>query len=60
MTYRVEAWTVFNRKNYGGGWTEEDVKEITRGYKANPVYSSGTTTAYTRKNSRKIFFVKAE
>jgi len=37
--------------NYGGGHTEQDVKEITRGYTFNGLF-------YERKGSRYIFIVE--
>lgn len=39
--------------NYGKGYTIEDVKEITKGYKFNGMF-------YNRKGSKYMFFVKAE
>lgn len=39
--------------NYGGGYTEEDVKDITRGYKNNGLY-------YERIGSKYFFMVNAE
>lgn len=36
--------------NYGGGYSEEDVKSITRGYKFNGVF-------YDRKGSRWFYVV---
>lgn len=39
--------------NYGGGYTEEDVKLITKGYTYNGLF-------YERKNSNYIFIVEGE
>lgn len=39
--------------NYGGGYTEEDVKDITRGYKYNGLF-------YERIGSRYFFMVNDE
>ena len=40
-------------KNYGGGWTEEDVKTITKGYTFNGLF-------YDRKGSKYFFDVEEE
>lgn len=38
--------------NYGGGYTEKDIKDITAGYKLNKEFGY-----YERKNGKYIFFV---
>lgn len=61
MTYKIEVWTVKEgNQNYGGGYTEEDVKMIVKGFKQDKEFSFLNTVAYTRKNSTKMFFVTAE
>lgn len=39
--------------NYGGGYDENDIKQITRGYTFNGLF-------YERKNSNYIYVVEAE
>jgi hypothetical protein len=61
MTYRIEVYYKGKCEgNYGGGYTTEDVKMVTKGYKPDPEFSWECTTAYTRKNSTKMFFVTEE
>lgn len=38
--------------DYGGGYTEKDVKDITKGYKRNADFGY-----YERKNGKYMFFV---
>ena len=42
-----------NEKNYGGGYSKEDVKLVTRGYTYNGLF-------YDRKNSKYFFIVEEE
>lgn len=55
MTYRVIKMDSKTEKetNYGGGYTMEDVKAITKGYTFNGLY-------YDRKGSRYFFIVEEE
>ena len=39
-----------NETNYGGGYNEEDVKAITKGYKFNGLF-------YERKNGKFIYII---
>ena len=52
--YKVEKVEIATGKtvNYGGGYTEKDVKDITKGYKLNNTFGY-----YERKNGKYIFFV---
>ena len=51
---RVEIATE-EETNYGGGYTMEDVRDITAGYKPNKDFGY-----YERKNGKYIFFVDEE
>lgn len=55
MTYRIAKYNSKTEKweNYGGGYTEEDVKEITKGYKNNGLF-------YERKGCKTIYEVVEE
>lgn len=55
MEYRIRKYNPKTDKweNYGGGYTEEDVKQITKGYRYNGLF-------YERKGSMVIFEVIAE
>lgn len=55
MTYKVTKIdsTTGKETNYGGGYTENDVKDITKGYTFNGMF-------YTRKNSKYMYIVEAE
>ena len=56
MTYftiiKVDSKTG-KEKNYGGGYTESDVKEITKGYTFNGMF-------YDRKGSKYFYIVEIE
>lgn len=54
-TYRITKMDSKTEKetNYGGGYTEEDVKAITKGYKFNGLF-------YDRKGSNYIYIVEEE
>lgn len=65
MTYKIEKWDMNARKcvaNYGGGYTEDDVKSIMKGqgYKKYDLISSDFETAYNRKGSRYVYFATQE
>lgn len=53
--YTITKVNVETKKeaDYGGGYTKEDVREITKGYKFNGMF-------YERKGSKYIFFVSEE
>ena len=55
MKYQITKIDTETKKeyNYGGGYTEQDIQEITKGYKHNGLF-------YERKNSKYIFIVKEE
>ena len=55
MTYRITKIDCMTEKeqNLGGGYTEQDVKQITKGYKFNGLF-------YTRENSKWMYIVDAE
>lgn len=55
MRYRIEKYNprLNNWESFGGGYSEEEVKEITKGYKDNGLF-------YERQGSRVIFIVTAE
>ena len=60
-TYKIEVWTTKEHtQDYGGGYTAEEVRLITKGWKPDKEFSFGSTVAYTRKNSTKMFFVEEE
>lgn len=64
-TYKIEKWDMNARKcvaNYGGGYTEEDVKDIMKSkcYKKCELISSSFETAYDRKGSKYIYFATKE
>ena len=46
--------------DYGPGYTEVEVKQIVKGYKKDDRFSDDHCTAYTRKNSRFIYFVSEQ
>lgn len=46
--------------DYGPGYTEEEVKQIIRGYKKDDRYSDEHATAYTRGHTRFIYFVSED
>lgn len=52
MTYTITKIEIATEKefDYGGGYTEEDVKAITKGYKFNGMW-------YERKNGKYMFIV---
>ena len=62
-TYKIEVWS-FSTKNfddYGGGYTEEDVQLITKGYCLDKDVTHDEATRYfTRKNGTKMFVVEKE
>lgn len=53
--YTIKKINVDTKKetNYGNGYTEEDVRNITKGYVFNGMF-------YDRKGSKYIFVVNAE
>ena len=53
-TYTVTKVEIETGKEtfYGGGWAEDDVKAITRGYTQNKEFGY-----YERKNGKYMFFV---
>jgi len=55
MTYRITKIdsNTAEEQNLGGGYTEQDVKAITRGYKFNGLF-------YTRERSKWMFIVDPE
>ena len=57
MYYKVTKVEIATGKeiNYGGGYTIEDVKAITRGYKRNNEFGY-----YERSNGKYMFFVEVE
>lgn len=54
-TYRISKYEPKEDKwySYGGGYTEEDVKAITKGYKSNGLF-------YERKGTRTMYEVVEE
>lgn len=55
MTYRITRYNpdTNNWEDFGGGYTEEDVKAITKGFKNNGLF-------YERKNSKVMYEVIAD
>ena len=55
MTYRITKINAITEEeqNLGGGYTEQDVKVITKGYKFNGLW-------YDRANSKWMFIVDKE
>lgn len=55
MTYRISRYNPDTKdwEDFGGGYTEEDVKVITKGFKNNGLF-------YERKNSRVMYEVIAD
>lgn len=55
MTYKIQKYNPKTDKfeNYGGGYSEEDMKVITKGYKFNGQF-------YERKNSKIFYIVEKE
>ena len=55
MTYKIEKYDAVSKKweNFGGGYTEEEVKQITKGFPFDGLM-------YSRKNSRTFFIVTEE
>lgn len=57
MYYKVTKVEISTGKeiNYGGGYTTEDVRDITAGYKLNEEFGY-----YERKNGKYMFFVEED
>lgn len=62
MTYRIEKWDTKGESkcvgNYGGGYTEDDVKALIRGYKKTD--KIGDIQFYQRKGSWTLWMVIEE
>lgn len=60
-TYQIELWTPAGKeKDYGGGYTAADIRTITRGWKIDNEFTNSRETIYTRRGSKKVFFVTEE
>lgn len=61
-TYKILVW--YHKKsiddNFGGGYTEEDVKMITKGFSFDVDLSHDIYRFYTRKNGTKMYCVIEE
>ena len=60
--YKVEKFDSKTEKfvDFGGGYTEEDVKEITKGYKETTELARTSIRFFQRKNCRYVYMVTAE
>ena len=58
MSYRIERYDYNGfTTSYGGGFTEQEVKEIVKGYSYDADLSDEHFTYYTRKNGQRMFVV---
>lgn len=59
MTYRIEKWNTKGESkcvgDYGGGYTEQDVKDLIKGYKKTETI--GNMQFYQRKGSYNLYVV---
>lgn len=54
QTYKIEKITSKGKTiNYGGGYTEEDMKMITKGYKFNGLF-------YSKEGTKQFYIVRRE
>ena len=62
MTYRIEKWNTKSEAkcvgDYGGGYTEQDVKDLIKGYKKTETI--GNMQFYQRKGSHNLYIVVEE
>ena len=62
MTYRIEKWNTKGESkcvgDYGGGYTEQDVKDLIKGYKKTETI--GNMQFYQRKGSFTLWVVIEE
>lgn len=59
MTYRIEKWNTKGESkcvcDYGGGYTEQDVKDLIKGYRKTETI--GNMQFYQRKGSYTLYVV---
>ena len=62
MTYRIEKWNTKGESkcvgDYGGGYTEQDVKDLIKGYRKTETI--GNMQFYQRKGSYTLYVVVEE
>ena len=62
MTYRIEKWNTKSEPkcvgDYGGGYTEQDLKDLIKGYKKTETI--GNMQFYQRKGSCTLYVVVEE
>jgi len=62
MTYRIEKWTTEGESkcvgNYGGGYTDQDVKDLIKGYRKTE--KVGDIQFYQRRGSNTLWMVIEE
>lgn len=62
MTYRIEKWNTKGESkcvgDYGGGYTEQDVKDLIKGYRKTKTI--GNMQFYQRKGSFTLWLVIEE
>lgn len=61
MRYRIERYDYNGfSTSYGGGFSEQEMKEIIKGYTYDTDLSNEHFSYYTRKNGTKMFVVTKE
>lgn len=55
-TYKIHFYNGNEWEDFGGGYTIEEVKQFTKGYKAE----ENLEGFYTRKNSKKMYDVRED
>ena len=62
ITYKVMKYNIKTNDmvDYGGGFSADDVKAITRGYKQTEVFKRSGIIWYQRKNSNTLYRVEEQ
>ena len=61
MTYRIKSYDFSGfTVDYGGGYSEQDIKSMTKGYKLDKDLTNENADIYSRKNGLLIYIVTKE